>query len=143
MNDQFASAKYLIRRLNLSRKLQFRLDLGHLKHRLLNLNVSSSIIVIDLEHILKECIAFAYDANGNDNNNNNNDDAEHNHQRSFSTTTITDLNQPPPPPPPPPLSPASLELITQSTYVFDICFKLLNEFKDLNELNNQGRGFSI
>lgn len=90
MNDQFTSAKYLIRKLNLSRKLQFKVDSGHLKHRLLNLNVSSSIIVIDLELILKECIAFGDNA-------------------------------------------------VKSSYVFDICFKLLNEFKDLKELNNQGK----
>lgn len=94
MNDQFTSAKYLIRKLDLSRKLQFKIDMGHLKHRLLNLNASSSIVVIDLECILQECIAFGGDE--------------------------------------------TKEAIAQSKYVFDICLKLLNEFKDLKELNNQG-----
>ena len=58
LNDKFTSAKFLIKKLNLSKKLQFKLDFGHLKHRLLNLNASSSIIVIDLDAILKECISF-------------------------------------------------------------------------------------
>jgi hypothetical protein len=90
LNDQFTSAKYLIRKLNLSSKLQFKLDFGHLKHRLLNLNVSSSIIVVDLDSILAECISFANDADS-----------------------------------------------ATSSYVFDLCYRLLGEFKDLNELNNQ------
>lgn len=103
LNDQFISAKYLIRKLGLGAKLQFKLDMGHLKHRLLNLNVSSSIIVIDLDHILKECISFGKaDADEAGQVNENEDDC-------------------------------------RSKYVFDICFKLLNEFKDLNELNNQGK----
>lgn len=85
LNDQFTGAKYLINKLNLNPKLKFKLDYGHLKHRLLNLNVSSSIIVLDLDSILKECISFS----------------------------------------------------VGPTYLFDICFKLLNDFKDLNELNNQ------
>ncbi len=58
LNDQFTSAKYLIKKLNLGRALEFKLDFGHLKHRLLNLNCSSSIIVLDLDSILKECISF-------------------------------------------------------------------------------------
>lgn len=120
MNDQFASAKYLIKKLKLSRKLQLRLDLGHLKHRLLNLNASSSIIVIDLDHILKECIAFS-----------NENTVDDNHQRSTSGSTITDANAD--------TTTAFTDLTTHSTYVFDICLKLLNEFKDLNELNNQGK----
>ena len=89
-NDQFNSAKYLVKKFNLSQKLQFKLDFGHLKHRLLNLNASSSIIVIDLASILNECIEFD---KGNSENG--------------------------------------------KTYVFDICFRLLNELKDLRELNNQ------
>ena len=63
LNDKFTSAKYLIRKLKLSKKLQFKLDFGHLKYRLLNLNASSSIIVIDLDAILKECISFASENN--------------------------------------------------------------------------------
>ena len=93
LNDQFICAKQLIKKLNLSRSLQFKLDFGHLKHRLLNLNVSSSIIVIDFESILKECISFA-DINLN-------------------------------------------EQIKDSNYLFEVCYKLINELKDLNELNNQ------
>jgi hypothetical protein len=88
LNDQFTSAKYLIRKLNLSSKLQFKLDFGHLKHRLLNLNASSSIVVVDLDSILAECISFAADSDS-------------------------------------------------PSYMFDLCYKLLSEFKDLNELNNQ------
>ena len=98
LNDQFTSAKYLIRKLNLSAKLQFKLDTGHLKYRLLNLNAASSIIVIDLDAILKECITFANENTTTESNNNN----------------------------------------VETSYLFDICFRLLNEFKDLNELNNQG-----
>ena len=92
LNDQFISAKYLIKKLKLSKKLQFKLDFGHLKHRLLNLNVSSSIIVIDLDAILNECIAFTQE---------------------------------------------NTEQSSEYDYKFDICFKLLNELKTLNELNNQ------
>jgi hypothetical protein len=93
LNDKFTSAKYLIRKLNLSKKLQFKLDFGHLKHRLLNLNASSSIIVIDLVAILSECISF-----GKENNSTHN---------------------------------------VEKNYEFEICYRLLNELKDLNELNNQ------
>jgi hypothetical protein len=89
MNDHFTSAKYLIKKLNLNDKLKFKLDFGHLKYRLLNLNVASSIIVIDLDAILLECITFR--------------------------TNDTMIND----------------------YMFEICFKLLNELKDLKELNNQ------
>lgn len=96
LNDQFTSAKYLIRKLNLGEKLQFKLDFGHLKHRLLNLNVSSSIIVVDLDSILKECISFE--------------------PNQTSSSSFEGSN---------------------NRYVFDICYKLLLEFKDLNELNNQ------
>ena len=92
LNDQFISAKYLIKKLKLSKKLQFKLDFGHLKHRLLNLNVSSSIIVIDLDAILSECIAFTQE---------------------------------------------NSEQAPEYDYKFEICFKLLNELKTLNELNNQ------
>lgn len=88
MNDHFTSAKYLIKKHHLSDKLKFKLDFGHLKYRLLNLNVSSSIIVIDLDAILAECVSFREDFKQND-------------------------------------------------YMFEICFKLLNELKDLRELNNQ------
>jgi len=91
MNDHFISAKYLIRKLSLSDKLKFKLDFGHLKYRLLNLNVSSSIIVIDLDAILDECVTFKNDCVSTEN----------------------------------------------KAYMFDICFKLLNELKDLRELNNQ------
>lgn len=93
LNDNFTSAKYLIRKLNLGSKLQFKLDFGHLKYRLLNLNASSSIIVIDLDAILAECIAFTGEQD-------NTSDGK-------------------------------------SDYVFEICYKLLNELKTLNELNNQ------
>ncbi len=57
-NDSFSSAKYLIRKLKLSRRLQFKLDYGHLKYRLLNLNAGSSIIVFDLDAVLVECVTF-------------------------------------------------------------------------------------
>jgi hypothetical protein len=93
LNDKFMSAKYLIRKLGLDVKLQFKLDYGHLKYRLLNLNVSSSIIVIDLETILNECIAF-----------------------NSQNSTKNEQN---------------------SDYIFEICYRLLNELKDSNELNNQ------
>ncbi len=98
LNDNFNSAKYLIRKLSLGPKLQFKLDFGHLKYRLLNLNMSSSIIVIDLDVILSECVEFAA---GNE------------------VKTETD------------------EKGSTSDYVFDVCYKLLNELKTLNELNNQ------
>ena len=62
LNDKFTSAKFLIRKLGLSKRLQFKLDFGHLKHRLLNLNAASSIIVIDLRAILEECISFGHEA---------------------------------------------------------------------------------
>ncbi len=88
-NDSFSSGKYLIRKLDLGRRLQFKLDFGHLKHRLLNLNAASSIIVLDLDAILAECVAF------------------------------------------------SQEGTDGYSYVFEICYKLLNELKTLNELNNQ------
>ena len=88
MNDHFTSAKYLIQKLHLGHKFKFKLDFGHLKYRLLNLNVSSSIIVIDLDTILDECITFRNDASNKD-------------------------------------------------YMFEICFRLLNELKELKELNNQ------
>lgn len=94
LNDQFNSAKYLIRKLKLGRKLQFKLDFGHLKHKLLNLN-ASTMIVIDFDAILTECIAFA-------SMNKNVDENEENYD-----------------------------------YVYDICYKLLNELKTLNELNNR------
>jgi hypothetical protein len=110
LNDQFTSAKYLIKKLNLSSKLQFKLDMGHLKYRLLNLNVASSIIVIDLDAILKECIAFANENGG----------------AVSTSSTITESNN------------NDNHFPTKSSYAFEICFKLLNEFKDLNELNNQG-----
>lgn len=139
MNDQFASAKYLIRKLKLSRRLQFRLDLGHLKHRLLNLNASSSIIVIDLEHILNECIAFA---DGDARRPPPSDPSVMSQRYYADERSISDS----------PMRTAAIvsdDLLSAaavadgltaaaSTYVFDICFKLLNEFKDLNELNNQG-----
>ena len=94
LNDQFNSAKYLIRKLKLGSKLQFKLDFGHLKHKLLNLN-ASVMIVIDFDAILSECIAFA-------NESKNSADKEENYD-----------------------------------YVYDICYKLLNELKTLNELNNR------
>ncbi|RNA16340.1 Zinc finger FYVE domain-containing 26 [Brachionus plicatilis] len=90
LNDKFVSAKYLIEKFCLDQKLQFKIEFGHLKFRLLNLNAVSSIIEIDLQSILKDCISFSKN------------------------------NRP-----------------QYDLYLFDICFKLINELKDFNDLNNQ------
>ena len=117
LNDQFTSAKYLIKKLKLSHKLQFKLDFGHLKHRLLNLNASSSIIVIDLDAILKECISFAEE------------NAQQSHNQVETLEEASELFN---------LNTSSEQNSKKSKdYVFEICFRLLNELKDLNELNNQ------
>lgn len=90
LNDKFNSAKFLIKKFNLDKNLKFKIEFGHLKFRLLNLNAVSSIIEIDLDSILKECISFY--------NNNK---------------------------------------IEYDLYLFNICFKLINELKHFNDLNNQ------
>lgn len=77
------------------------MDFGHLKYRLLNLKASSSIIVIDFDKILEECIAF-------------------NKKSATSESAEAVLTDP-----------------IDHDYVFEICYKLLNELKTLSELNNQ------
>lgn len=90
INEKFENAKYLIKKFNLNQKLAFKIDFGHLKYRLLNFNSLSSVIEIDLESILNECISF-----------------------SREDKPQYDL------------------------YLFKICFKLINELKEYNDLNNQ------
>ena len=90
INEKFENAKYIIKKFKLNQNLGFKVDFCHLKYRLLNFNTLSSVIEIDLDSILNECISF-----------------------SRENVLEYDFN------------------------LFNICYKLINELKDYNDLNNQ------
>ena len=108
LNNKFTSAKLLCKKLNLKIKFKFKLDYSHFKHRLLSLNLSNIINIIDLNSILiSECITFA------------NEPYE-----------INDFND---------SKPQIDEPLPSSKYeyyLFNICYKLINELKGQKNVNN-------
>ena len=115
LNNQFKNAKMLCKKLGLSIKFKFKLDYSHFKHRLLNLNLSNIINIIDLNSILiSECITFANEQYEivDLNNENSNDSNKHEMiSQSFSYSNY-------------------------DYYLFNICFQLLNELKSHKNVNN-------
>ena len=114
LNNKFQNAKLLCKKLGLNIKFKFKLDYSHIKHRLLNLNLSNIINIIDLNSILlSECITFA--------------------DEKFQVSELNRVH----------INPMNNEISYQNVsysnydyYLFSICFQLINELKNLKNVKN-------